>query len=359
MTLTTRQRLSGLRAAFTLVELLVVIAIIGVLIALLLPAVQAARESARRLTCSSNLKQIGLGIHSHISAQKRFPYGHTGSGAGNCSAVRASDGRTGWAWSTFILPYIEQPILYDALGVVQTNGESVCGVPTGAQLTLSNSRSPNQVTLQKTVLPVYACPSAGDPALNQSASNTASLYGKSNYRAVAGVHMGDNSSFDGCQETANSCIVTNPTDGQRYNAAGLFRNRNRNSPRCTGLACGGDTITPAKVRDGLSKTFAVAEVFSTVVNADPSLTSQRRGGVWVGVPGDMQQGHVVGVFGIPIASPTYFINGSNQNAFASRHSGGIGVLLADGSCRFVSENVDPMIVGLYSLIDSGRSYSLD
>ncbi|MFM8413974.1 MAG: DUF1559 domain-containing protein, partial [Planctomycetota bacterium] len=89
------------KTGFTLVELLVVIAIIAVLIGLLLPAVQTARESARRTSCMNNLKQIGLAMHSYESAEKCFPPAYTGT-------TNAE-----WSWSTFILPYGEQTPIYD------------------------------------------------------------------------------------------------------------------------------------------------------------------------------------------------------------------------------------------------------
>src|SRR5262249_51583200 len=92
------------RMGFTLVELLVVIAIIGILIALLLPAVQAAREAARRTQCNNNLKQLGLGIHNYHDAKKEFPYNYQLIGQNAWEAASAHYA---------ILPYIEQASLFE------------------------------------------------------------------------------------------------------------------------------------------------------------------------------------------------------------------------------------------------------
>lgn len=98
------------RGGFTLVELLVVIAIIGILVGLLLPAVQAAREAARRMQCSNNLKQLGLAIHNYESAIKRLPPGglHIRDGFG------ADSSSTSWGpnWLIMLLPYVEQAPLH-------------------------------------------------------------------------------------------------------------------------------------------------------------------------------------------------------------------------------------------------------
>src|SRR4029079_8754703 len=94
------------RRGFTLVELLVVIAIIGVLVALLLPAVQAAREPARRSQCPNNLKQMGIALHNYHDTFLVFPFGWSGRGAG---------------WATMILPQIEQKNLWDTLGFNESN----------------------------------------------------------------------------------------------------------------------------------------------------------------------------------------------------------------------------------------------
>lgn len=110
------------RAAFTLVELLVVIAIIGILIALLLPAVNAARESARRSQCLGSIRQLVLALHNYHSAKQRFPPGaeleaDVDSGPNWCTAP---GGNHGFApWTVFILPYIEEKVIYDQLDLKQ------------------------------------------------------------------------------------------------------------------------------------------------------------------------------------------------------------------------------------------------
>lgn len=145
--------------AFTLVELLVVIAIIGVLVALLLPAVQFARESARRSQCSNNLKQLVLGIHNHESTYGYFP-----------SAYEAPNLEPGWGWGAATLPYIEQQGLFEKAQV--------------ANVKYGNGANPNATPTPETELrlKVFRCPSDPAPDLNP----TRLLHGTSNYRSVTG-----------------------------------------------------------------------------------------------------------------------------------------------------------------------------
>src|SRR5512138_2950661 len=115
------------RRGFTLVELLVVIAIIGVLVALLLPAVQAARESARRSQCANNLKQIGLGVHNYADTHRTMP-------AGNIHSVFGS-------WLVWLLPYVEQQSLFQMYSNDGMNGYPDTGIRYGTTQNLPVTRT--------------------------------------------------------------------------------------------------------------------------------------------------------------------------------------------------------------------------
>jgi len=124
------------RTAFSLVELLVVIAILGVLVALLLPAIQASRESARRTGCFNNLRQIGVGVHNYLDARRRLPPG------GVEWRPLGDTTKRQLAWSAFLLPYLEEQSLYDRLDL---------GTPFDSAANAIGAA---------TILPVYLCPSS-------------------------------------------------------------------------------------------------------------------------------------------------------------------------------------------------------
>src|SRR5262245_34057526 len=143
---------------FTLIELLVVIAIIGILIGLLLPAVQKVREAAARVKCANNLKQLGLACHNYAGVKGCYP-----------PAYRGPNFEPGWGWGTFILPYIEQQPLQNILNPEFT--------------TFGNGANPALATPPaQTVLVLFRCPANNAPDLNPMRLDHA----LSNYRAVMG-----------------------------------------------------------------------------------------------------------------------------------------------------------------------------
>lgn len=131
------------RTGFTLIELLVVIAVIGILVALLLPAVQQAREAARRTQCRNHLKQLGLALHNYHDAHQIFPPGWMWS-----LTPGAGDGANGATWAIFLLPYLELTPLYNELNF----------------RTSLHSNQPNYYVLENATLPVFKCPSSPRPS---------------------------------------------------------------------------------------------------------------------------------------------------------------------------------------------------
>ncbi len=209
------------RHGFTLVELLVVIAIIGVLVALLLPAIQAARESARRTQCTSQLKQIGLAIQSYHSAKGRFPNGRT------------STDEFGVSWAFSILPYLEQQTIFDA----RDPSEPVHSIVNAAAM--------------RTPIEVYACPSRRLAAADRDFDNGgqgASANGAPRGAAV----LGDYAANAGLEEDMGM------EDNDYLEGVVSFRDGHIDWT-LSGPIFSNSKIESRNVTDGLSQTLAVGE----------------------------------------------------------------------------------------------------
>jgi prepilin-type N-terminal cleavage/methylation domain-containing protein/prepilin-type processing-associated H-X9-DG protein len=299
--------------AFTLVELLVVIAIIGILVALLLPAVQAAREAARRMQCSNNLKQMGLGMHNYADSYKSFPIGLLGNGPGQPGG--SSD--DGFGWACAILPFVEQQPLYDR---IKPNGLPSVFVSfhTGAPFTIPNPPGPNTVPWPgaEVSLTVYKCPSS---ILPKTIPQNWQFPGRGTLPVHPSRPWWQGYATNDYKGAGGSCY--SDSDGVIAKHAEMP---------------GGRKL--AEVTDGLSNMILVGE--SSMVNADTTRITDWP--VWIGGLGEDEQIRINGRSGAPIncgckrSNWTTWI--SDDCAF-SMHPGGAQFAFCDGSVQFLSENI--------------------
>lgn len=283
---------------FTLVELLVVIAIIGILIALLLPAVQAAREAARRSQCTNNLKQIGLALHNYHDALRTFP-----SGVVNFPAKAMADTR-GWGWGALILPYLEQSALHDQLQVTR--------IPFGGGV------YPAPATpLTQTPLSAYRCPSDRGPDINARRGN----HGTSNYSGVFGNGTPAGRDPDGTSY------------GNEFSSSHEWRAGN-------GMFFPDSAVRIRDLGDGTTNVVAVGERAYGVAGGLRA-PSAYGGAIWAG---KYEHGvHASTLRGIR-NNDDLCLFGANEFAYSSQHPGGLNFVLGDASVRFISATVDRMIM---------------
>ncbi|GAA4434027.1 DUF1559 domain-containing protein [Bremerella cremea] len=293
------------RRGFTLVELLVVIAIIGVLISLLLPAVQQAREAARRMHCQNNLKQIGLALHNYHDTYLSLSAGN--QGMPNSSGTNYSG--HGWTWHANILPYLEQKNLYEAI-----QGSDGFGNELGSQ------SSGKPLVVKETIVNVFWCPSQEDVSNNTQKNG----YQPSNYNGNMGTRIGNGN--DDCKCTG----VLDLTD-MRTNAWGCANGN--------GIFYVDSKTRFADVRDGLSNTIFVSEVPDTGGDAMGHFGGgcDRRAIFSNGADGNPPYEMTEYLIAAEGNDP---INGGAEEAAGSWHPGGAHFLMGDGSVRFLSENMN-------------------
>lgn len=298
-----KSKIRNRRCGFTLIELLVVIAIIGVLIALLLPAVQAAREAARRTECNNHLKQLALGMLQHEQAQRFFPTGGVNSSALGDPALGFRDSQYGgWIYNT--LPYIEQMQLHEL-------GRGLTGSAKTAALT----------TMSTTVVPDLFCPS-------RRAAVTRKL--------SAGHISASSSPISGVPYTVGMKLARNDYAANCGRLLGSVPSH----PSEKGISFYKSMVEAAQIRDGLSNTLLIAEKY---VRPDDyefelGLDPADDGCAYTGHDWDIVRW--VAMSSTTIAPQPDRAGFLDYRAFGSAHPGGVQIALCDGAVRTISYDVD-------------------
>ena len=293
------------RHGFTLIELLVVIAIIAILVALLLPAVQQAREAARRTQCKNNLKQIGLALHNYHDVARTFPPGWIAVDVSG--APSAHEGTSGVGWAAMILPHLEQSNLYTLFN---------------ASLPLTD---PANAAFLHNQVPGYLCPSDPQPEFfNLAEEGGGAILAKlpiANYIGCFGTEE-----LDGCENAPGDLPVM--ADGT-CRGDGIFYHNSR--------------VRIADVTDGTTNTYMVGER-KTVESLDWYST-------WPGMIAEGEEAFQR-VCGSADHTPNH--PSTHFDDFSSHHTGGAQFCLGDGSVRFISESIDTSVYQALATIQGGE-----
>ncbi len=293
------------RRGFTLVELLVVIAIIGILIGMLLPAVQSVRAAARRTVCTNSLRQMALAGLNYESAIGTLPAGHQH----NRGEAQGDPNSRGWGWRTEILDYVEQASLR-------------------AQFVLDARiiDAPNSM-LVETILPFFLCPD--DPELNSDLQNVGggTFMSRSNY-------VGNGGSFEWSFVPGPSSNLGFSNSVLMSNAEGRVRHDGVLT-RTTSQAHRG--VKLSDIFDGTSNTFFCGETVKFGVEWDPTTYGGVAGGNASRTLTQVRTGH--GEFN---PEPDLSVTPAEilRNSYSSFHSGGANFVFVDGSTRFIAESIE-------------------
>jgi prepilin-type N-terminal cleavage/methylation domain-containing protein len=333
------------RRAFTLVELLVVIAIIGVLVALLLPAVQAAREAARRIQCSNQLKQLGIALHNYHDTHKVFPYRQGGTGTPSSSATTTNTQQG--SGLTMLLPYLEQANLYNQIASPQ-RFSNVSYQPFG-----DSAADASSYELWFTRIPAFVCPSnskakpfsnfgpshyafcGGDTAERIQSSNVGlrGAFGYQSNRRIANIVDGTSNTI--AMSEAASTIGT----GTRRLWGGIARDQGSSVAILSPIRC------QQTVERGGSGQYL----------ASVATVSESRGSRWCRGTAEYVGFNTI----LPPNSASCQVGIFQSNGIfsaTSRHPGGVGVVLCDSSVRFIAQNIDSGNLATRDLLkEEGRS----
>jgi prepilin-type N-terminal cleavage/methylation domain-containing protein/prepilin-type processing-associated H-X9-DG protein len=318
------------RRAFTLVELLVVIAIIGVLVALLLPAVQSAREASRRMQCSNNFKQLGIAAHNFHDVEGRLPYNTQYQGGWDWNYQQ---NQRSWSCLSRILPYIEQGVLKEQLQILNT---------TNAATDTAGKTLGQNLNILSTNIKSFFCPS--DVAIQKKADNIrANLQGVtvtlSNYKGVNGSNWCWGTYINNGPASTLTISGVADCDGLQRGNGVFFRLDFMKKQRL------------ANITDGTSNTYMFGEDIPSI-NAHCTWPYSNGVGGTTAVPPNWNKKPNNGGLYDP------YNDWPHLYSFRSRHPSGLQFAFVDGSVRFVSDSIAAQTYRDLSTVDGGETTQL-